>query len=70
MSGKSEADVQLIFSCFKLTQAHDQGAAAGSVFDQGDDLLDVSGSAEYMFSPFGCLGSSRVSVRPTSWFTW
>jgi hypothetical protein len=44
--GEGEEGVQLIFSCFKLTQARDQGAAAGSVFDQGDDLVDGSGSAE------------------------
>jgi hypothetical protein len=48
--GEGEAGVQFIFLCFKLTQARDQGAAAGSVFDQGDDLLDGLGSAESMFS--------------------
>jgi hypothetical protein len=44
IGGEGEESVQLIFSCFKLTQA--LGAAAGSVLDQGDDLLDGSGSAE------------------------
>jgi hypothetical protein len=45
-----EAGVQLTFSCFNLTQARDQGAGCRRAFDQGDDLLDGSGSAEYLFS--------------------
>jgi hypothetical protein len=40
--GEGEASVQLVFSCFNAGARPGQGAAAGPVFDQGDDLLDGS----------------------------